>query len=489
MNPVNSAIGRALAVMATLLIAHTLVGQRQAGAQLGQGDIVLGRSEASESFRVYDASAGTWSNGPGWSPTFMQSVEFDNSGSISHNASGNLLAANFGSSYTGFEVQNLATNGTSNSESAWSIVEATGGTIGEQPGDWLSLRGGGMSISPDNSHLAWSCYDTGEIYVHDYSAGATPGAGSGASLSGPRHTDVGDGNGNAGTLTALKAGGSQGTAWLSDTTVAAFNSFGEIITWDISGVAAGSEDGTSAGWAPTLAPNWVIANAEVAFDAQFTDIEYNALIDPDHIYSSVTKNGSYEAELFAYDYDAETGSITLNKRMVVPNAPNGEPREPREIALDADGSLYYSGYAGSGGDNVIMRLPDATDIAAWNAANVAVFYTSGDYTGYNGMDVAASVSDLPPGLYGDYNDDGTIDAADYTVWRDTLAAGTSLTNDSTPGTVDESDYLYWKAHYGESVGAGSGSGTLAAAAVPEPGTLTLLALAMGAMALSVRRGA
>ena len=42
----------------------------------------------------------------------MQSMEFDNAGGVSHNPSGNLLAANFGSSYTGFEVHNLATNGT-----------------------------------------------------------------------------------------------------------------------------------------------------------------------------------------------------------------------------------------------------------------------------------------------------------------------------------------------------------------------------------------
>ncbi len=80
------------------------------------------------------------------------------------------------------------------------------------------------------------------------------------------------------------------------------------------------------------------------------------------------------------------------------------------------------------------------------------------------------------GLDGDYNDDGTIDAADYTVWRDAMSAGaTELTNDPTPGTVDETDYDYWKAHYGESAGAGA---ALGAATVPEPASALLLLLAL-----------
>ena len=59
-------------------------------------------------------------------------------------------------------------------------------------------------------------------------------------------------------------------------------------------------------------------------------------------------------------------------------------------------------------------------------------------------------------LLGDYNGNGTIDAADYTVWRDALAAGSpSLLNDATPAAVDESDYTYWRAHFGESAGSGA----------------------------------
>ena len=83
----------------------------------------------------------------------------------------------------------------------------------------------------------------------------------------------------------------------------------------------------------------------------------------------------------------------------------------------------------------------------------------------------------PPGPTGDYNDNGVVDAADYTVWRDTFGAsvtpGDGADGDES-GTIDTGDYTFWKSHFGETVpGAGAG---LAAAAVPEP-TSTVLLLA------------
>lgn len=75
-------------------------------------------------------------------------------------------------------------------------------------------------------------------------------------------------------------------------------------------------------------------------------------------------------------------------------------------------------------------------------------------------------------LSGDYNENGVIDAADYTTWRDALtAASTTLPNDPTPGTVDESDFLYWRDHFGAVLGSGAGSSAIG---VPEPNTLVLL---------------
>jgi hypothetical protein len=64
-------------------------------------------------------------------------------------------------------------------------------------------------------------------------------------------------------------------------------------------------------------------------------------------------------------------------------------------------------------------------------------------------------------LDGDYNGDGSVDAADYVVWRKGL--GTSYT---------QNDYSVWRTHFGQTAGSVSGAG--ANAAVPEPATVVLL---------------
>jgi hypothetical protein len=72
-----------------------------------------------------------------------------------------------------------------------------------------------------------------------------------------------------------------------------------------------------------------------------------------------------------------------------------------------------------------------------------------------------------PVLAGDYNDDGTVDADDYTVWRDNMG-GTSLANETASlGVVDGEDYDAWKANFGASSGLGAGANH----AVPEPATM------------------
>jgi hypothetical protein len=73
---------------------------------------------------------------------------------------------------------------------------------------------------------------------------------------------------------------------------------------------------------------------------------------------------------------------------------------------------------------------------------------------------------------GDYNKDGRVNAADYTVWRNGLGT-----------TYVPMDYDTWKDNFGKSSGGSGGGGSasgspLPAANVPEPAAVTLLVIAI-----------
>jgi pectate lyase len=89
----------------------------------------------------------------------------------------------------------------------------------------------------------------------------------------------------------------------------------------------------------------------------------------------------------------------------------------------------------------------------------------------NAMTLSLSVVEAAA-LAGDYNNDGIVNAADYTVWRDNLG-GTSLPFNETAslGTVDQADYDAWKANFGATSDSGGAAGNLA---VPEPAAIVLL---------------
>ncbi|QDT67749.1 Matrixin [Planctomycetes bacterium MalM25] len=72
---------------------------------------------------------------------------------------------------------------------------------------------------------------------------------------------------------------------------------------------------------------------------------------------------------------------------------------------------------------------------------------------------------------GDYNGDGVVDAADYTVWRDTFGSQILLDADGDgSGQIDTADYSIWNNAYGDSQSPAP-TGILG---IPEPGTVVLL---------------
>ncbi len=99
---------------------------------------------------------------------------------------------------------------------------------------------------------------------------------------------------------------------------------------------------------------------------------------------------------------------------------------------------------------------------------------------------------LAVGLPGDFNNDGTVNLADYGVWRDNLGAATDAAlngnGDGVDG-VDQDDYDLWKSRFGSVASALTAGGPLSAStsSVPEPATW-LLAVAGAIAGLRCRHG-
>ena len=111
-----------------------------------------------------------------------------------------------------------------------------------------------------------------------------------------------------------------------------------------------------------------------------------------------------------------------------------------------------------------LQLPTLPDSYTWDTSQL---YTTGVLSVTSG------------GVPGDYNSNGVVDGADYTLWR----KGGPLANEAdTPGVVDDADYTQWRVRFGNTSGSGLGGG-----AVPEPAGAILLLCGMLGAAVFRRR--
>jgi hypothetical protein len=134
--------------------------------------------------------------------------------------------------------------------------------------------------------------------------------------------------------------------------------------------------------------------------------------------------------------------------------------------INAYGGSHSTGSSIAGRDAVVHLIPDNIYLdlrfTSWTTGVTGGFaYTRAE----------------PPAIptpTGDYNHNGTVDAADYVVWRRTLnqtgvPAGSGA-DGSANGTIDADDYTFWRQRFGNSAGLGAGP------AVPEPAALATLLL-------------
>jgi hypothetical protein len=202
--------------------------------------------------------------------------------------------------------------------------------------------------------------------------------------------------------------------------------------------------GGTVGWSVDL---WQDSNdTTVAPDAHFyTGASY-----------TITGNIWNEIDLSADNIMVTSGGVRVGLTYIGGGLPPG-------IGADTNGITVRS--------NFVRSYPGLT----WFfAENVAI---NGDFI--LEMDVDT------PGVSGDYNGNGQVDAADYVLWR----KGGPLANEvDAPGTVNGADYTAWRARFGNS-GSGNrlGVSDAANATAPEPTTRVLL-LTIAAAGCNLWRG-
>jgi hypothetical protein len=162
---------------------------------------------------------------------------------------------------------------------------------------------------------------------------------------------------------------------------------------------------------------------------------------------------------------------------VVPLGINPSGNREWSVRVQPDFALYYnpSDFAdrGVGGSLAVelafsvvgSGLEDAdANTAMWTHANPGYnpftsSYASGLAVSGGGGGTSIIGGGAFVGLLGDYNDNGVVDTADYTVWQDHLGGNFFLPNElATPGVVTVEDYDTWASNFGNTAAASPGGG-------------------------------
>ncbi len=350
-------------------------------------------------------------------------------------------------------------------------------SIGEAPGSFglMTIDGPTATINGNLSALYIGFLGEGELYLRNESSWAPQGDVTMGEIGGGRGSAYVDATSSwhvTGGIyiggSAVAAGGlghleSRGTV-LSDT---------GITIWD-GGTAAVVDGGEIA--SPRVDVHGVLAGTGI-IDAEMT--VNNGEITPDGgLFSTglLTLTGDYEQTadgLLVIEIGGATpatefdvleigGAATLDGLLAIDFIDDFIPTDDDEFQIiDIFGAVSGS----------LFGLGEGAFLGTYGDIDLFITFLGGD-----GNDVVL-YTELTPPLVGDYNDDGIVDAADYTVWRDHLGAPAgTLLNDPAGGAIGTAQYTQWKTHFGQTFGAGSGAISLAP--VPEPSTVVLMMLAM-----------
>jgi hypothetical protein len=422
------------------------------------GDIVLGTNNTSAATTIElvrgaaTASGGVRFASPWTTQNFIQSVEFDNLGGQPHNARGNLLGVNFavGGGANSGAIYSFATKGSIPAPTPQLIgntCSTCSAALGNAPvghdGSLAASNLSGLSVSPDNTKVAVVGTTTGTVIVYDYTAGDMMGAG--ASLANGRQTST-----DAATR-ILPTGATQGTAWKDNNTVLAFSTIGDV--YEVN--------------ATTMTPTFIKNQVTPQIGGNVTSLAYNPEVSPYlyALYSGFNTNADPDSQTKLYVFDPANSYATLTDADGVDLSLSSQTG--REIALDKAGNLFISAF-----DSTITFIPSsAAQSPATITDNSSVYWYQSpvNASAFVGFDIG--FGGVVP-LVGDYNNDGTVDAADYVVWRRNDING-------------QQGYDDWRKNFGRTAGNGS---ALGAGAVPEPASMALILIGLAGVCRA-RRGA
>lgn len=203
--------------------------------------------------------------------------------------------------------------------------------------------------------------------------------------------------------------------------------------------------------------------------------------------ASIVNDSGEIFEIDSYEIRSESGSLqvagwqSLEDQDFEGNGPPGNGNGWEEAGGSGPNQLIESYLLGSSTLSDGMSPLSLGSVLAPGGEQDLEFLVH--IAGTGGVLLPGDVEYVTISVDGDYNSDGIVNAADYTLWRDSLgSSGSGLPADgNNDGTVNQQDYQYWKARFGNTANGGG------SVSVPEPSSLLVFLLAASIYTLFPRR--
>ncbi|MCO6044349.1 hypothetical protein NG895_10565 [Aeoliella sp. ICT_H6.2] len=279
-------------------------------------------------------------------------------------------------------------------------------------------------------------------------------------------------------------GATEGTGHVFDSLVTPGD--GGTISFDLSsfpeaartgwGIAVGGVDGNAAA---SGAQNFIsVTEFDVTGDVIPGPYELSLEVNSSTGEVFIKNDAPFDVDLDFYKVTSASGSLDLSASgWNSLEDPDGNPGNFPSGSGSGDGWEKFGGL-----DSTVVAesyLDGATTMGTASSVSLGSLFAGGTedlyfrYRTAGGVFIDAAVVYVSGGLPGDFNGDGTVDIADYVVWRNNLGGDSTALNGNGAGgmTVTSADYDLWKDHFGDSSAVSSTSPQ----SVPEPSAVILIA--------------